>query len=88
MLYHFLISIQSSSYVVFDSGYKYMYDRYNDVYRFVPLNGDTAGLSARTDLIADAFFSPAGFNRGIVRAQLNLRLIQLKHKETNCTEQE
>ena len=49
----FFNGIQSSSYVVFDSGYKYTYDRYNDVYRFVPLNGDTAGLSARTDLIAD-----------------------------------
>ena len=40
----------SSSYMVFDSGYKYMYDKYNDVYRFVPLNGDTAGLCAFTDL--------------------------------------
>jgi len=39
----------SSSYMVFDSGYKYMYDKYNDVYRFVPLNGDTAGLCAYTD---------------------------------------
>ena len=54
----FFNSIQSSSYVVFDSGYKYAYDRYNDVYRFVPLNGDVAGLAARTDLIADSWFSP------------------------------
>ena len=46
----FFNGIRSSSYVVFDSGYKYMYDRYNDVYRFVPLNGDIAGLGARTDL--------------------------------------
>ena len=45
---------------LFDSGYKYMYDRYNDVNRYVPLNGDMAGLSARTDLIADAWYSPAG----------------------------
>ena len=57
----FFQGIQSSSYVVFDSGYKYMYDRYSDVYRYVPLNGDIAGLSARTDLVADSWFSPAGF---------------------------
>ena len=68
----FFNSIQSSSYVVFDSGYKYAYDRYNDVYRFVPLNGDVAGLAARTDLIADSWFSPAGFNRGIVRGAVKL----------------
>ena len=68
----FFNGIQSSSYVVFDSGYKYMYDRYNDVYRFVPLNGDIAGLAARTDLVADSWFSPAGLNRGIVRGAVKL----------------
>ena len=68
----FFDNIRSSSYVVFDSGYKYTYDRYNDVYRFVPLNGDMAGLSARTDLIADSWYSPAGFNRGIVRGAVKL----------------
>jgi len=68
----FMNSIRSSSYVVFDSGYKYMYDRYNDVYRFVPLNGDMAGLSARTDLIADSWFSPAGLNRGVIRGAVKL----------------
>ena len=62
----------SSSYVVFDSGYKYMFDKYNDVFRFVPLNGDTAGLCAFTDQIADSFFSPAGFNRGNVRGAVKL----------------
>ena len=62
----------SSSYMVFDSGYKYMYDKYNDVYRFVPLNGDTAGLCAFTDQIADSFFSPAGFNRGNIRGAVKL----------------
>ena len=62
----------SSSYMVFDSGYKYMYDKYSDVYRFVPLNGDTAGLCAFTDSIADSFFSPAGFNRGNVRGAVKL----------------
>ena len=68
----FFNTIRSSSYVVFDSGYKYMYDRYNDVYRHVPLNGDIAGLGARTDLIADAWWSPAGLNRGIVRGAVKL----------------
>jgi phage tail sheath protein FI len=68
----FFDAIRSSSYVVFDSGYKYCYDRYNDVYRFVPLNGDIAGLAARTDLVADAWYSPAGFNRGIVRGAVKL----------------
>ena len=62
----------SSSYMVFDSGYKYMFDKYNDVFRFVPLNGDTAGLCAFTDQIADSFFSPAGFNRGNVRGAVKL----------------
>ena len=68
----FYSSISSSSYAFFDSGYKYMYDRYNDVYRYVPLNGDMAGLAARTDLIADSWFSPAGFNRGVVRGAVKL----------------
>ena len=68
----FFNGIRSSSYVVFDSGYKYAYDRYNDVYRFVPLNGDIAGLAARTDLVADSWFSPAGLNRGIIRGAVKL----------------
>ena len=68
----FFNGIRSSSYVVFDSGYKYQYDRYNDVYRYVPLNGDIAGLAARTDLVADSWFSPAGLNRGIVRGAVKL----------------
>ena len=62
----------SSSYVVFDSGYKYMYDKYNDVFRFVPLNGDIAGLCANTDAVADPWFSPAGYNRGSVRGAVKL----------------
>jgi len=62
----------SSSYMVFDSGYMYMYDKYNDAYRFVPLNGSTAGLCANTDNVADAWFSPAGFNRGSVRGAIKL----------------
>ena len=68
----FFNSRSSSSYCVFDSGYKYMYDKYSDVYRFVPLNGDIAGLAARTDIVADAWFSPAGFNRGNIRGAVKL----------------
>ena len=68
----FFDGIRSSSYVVFDSGYKYCYDRYNDVYRYVPLNGDIAGLAARTDILADSWFSPAGLNRGIIRGAAKL----------------
>jgi len=68
----FFDAIRSSSYVVFDSGYKYTYDRYNDVFRYVPLNGDIAGLAARTDLIADTWFSPAGYNRGVIRGAVKL----------------
>ena len=68
----FFSGIRSSSYAVFDSGYKYCYDRYNDVFRFVPLNGDIAGLAARTDILADSWFSPAGLNRGVIRGAAKL----------------
>ena len=68
----FADGLPSTSYAVIDSGYKYMYDRYNDVYRFVPLNGDIAGLCARTDTIADSHFSPAGYNRGQIRGAIKL----------------
>ena len=68
----FFGNINSSSYCVFDSGYKYMFDKYNDVYRYVPLNGDIAGITANTDLVADAWFSPAGYNRGGVRGVTKL----------------
>jgi phage tail sheath protein FI len=65
-------TLTSSSYAVLDSGYKYQYDRYNDVYRYIPLNGDTAGLAVRTDFVADPWFSPAGFNRGQVKNVVKL----------------
>ena len=68
----------SSSYMVFDSGYKYMYDKYNDVYRYVPFNGDTAGLCAFTDNVADPWFSPAGYNRGNVRGAIKLAFNPMK----------
>ena len=62
----------SSSYMVFDSCYKYMYDKYNDVYRYVPMNGDIAGLCAYTDGVTDPWFSPAGLNRGNIRGAIKL----------------
>jgi phage tail sheath protein FI len=65
-------NIGSSSYVVIDSGYKYMYDIYNDKYRWVPLCGDIAGLCARTDVTNDPWWSPAGFNRGQVKGVVKL----------------
>ncbi len=58
---------RDTSYAVLDNNYKYMYDRYNDLYRYIPMNGDTAGLCARTDTTNDAWWSPAGFNRGQVK---------------------
>jgi phage tail sheath protein FI len=64
--------IPSSSYAVLDGGYKYIYDKYNDIYRYVPLNGDTAGLMVRTDNERDPWFSPAGFNRGQVKNVIKL----------------
>jgi phage tail sheath protein FI len=59
--------IGSSSYAVLDSGYKWQYDRYNDVYRWIPFNGDIAGLTAKTDDLRDPWWSPAGFNRGNIK---------------------
>ena len=57
----------SSSYAFMDGNYKYQYDRYNDTYRWVPFNGDIAGLAARTDQSNDAWWSFAGYNRGIIK---------------------
>lgn len=59
--------LPSTSYAVMDSGWKEMYDVYNDVFRWIPLNGDVAGLCARTDDERDAWWSPAGYNRGIMK---------------------
>lgn len=64
--------LPSSSYAVLDTGYKYQYDRYNDKYRWVPLNGDIAGLCARTDATNDAWWSPAGLNRGQIKNVVKL----------------
>ena len=65
-------ALPSSSYAVMDSGWKYMYDKYNDVYRYVPLNGDIAGCCAFTDGARDPFWSPAGLDRGNIRNAIKL----------------
>lgn len=66
--------LTASSYAFIDSGYRYQYDKYNDVYRWTPLNGDMAGLCARTDDDRDPWFSPAGYNRGSVKNVVKLSL--------------
>ncbi len=68
----FFDQLPSSSYVAFDSGYKYMYDKYNDVYRYIPCNGDIAGLCLQTTEVAEPWFSPAGFQRGGIRNAIKL----------------
>jgi len=62
----FYSSATSTTYGIFDSGYKYMYDRFNDTFRYVPLNGDIAGTCARTDIEQFPWFSPAGTSRGAI----------------------
>ena len=62
----FYSSATSTTYGIFDSGYKYMYDRFNDTFRYVPLNGDLAGTCARTDIEQFPWFSPAGTSRGAI----------------------
>jgi hypothetical protein len=64
--------LMSTSYAVFDSGWKYQYDTYHDVYRWIPLNGDMAGLCANTDSVADPWFSPAGMSRGNIKSVIKL----------------
>jgi len=66
------ILARSSSYAVLDSGWKYQFDKYNNLYRWVPLNGDIAGLCVRTDFERDPWFSPAGFNRGQIKNVVKL----------------
>ena len=68
----FFDAIQSSSYAVFDSGYKYMFDRFNNTFRYVPCNADVAGLMARTDLNQYPWFSPAGTQRGVFNNAVKL----------------
>lgn len=76
-------ALPSTSYAVLDSGYKYQYDRYNDKYRFIPLNGDTAGLCARTDYTNDPWFSPGGLNRGQIKNVVKLAVNPTKTDRDN-----
>ena len=68
----FFDSVTSSSYAVFDSGYKYMFDRFNNEFRYVPLNADIAGLMARTSINNYSWFSPAGAARGVINNAIKL----------------
>jgi hypothetical protein len=63
---------RTSSYVVADSGWKYQYDVYNNIYRWIPLNADVAGLCVNTDSVRDPWYSPAGFNRGQIKNAVKL----------------
>ena len=69
---NFFNPLASSSYAVFDSGYKYMYDRFNNTFRYIPCNGDVAGLMVRTSIVAYPWFSPAGQQRGILNNAIKL----------------
>jgi len=71
-LINFFSPLTSSSYAVFDSGYKYMFDRFNDIFRYVPCNPDVAGLMTRTNLVAFPWFSPAGQQRGVINNAVKL----------------
>ena len=68
----FKTAIGNSTYTVIDSGYKYMYDKYNDKYRWVALNSDIAGLCAKVDANQDTWFSPAGLTKGQIRGSIKL----------------
>ena len=71
-LINFFSTLASSSYAVFDSGYKYTYDRFNNIFRYVPCNPDVAGLMVRTSLQAYPWFSPAGQQRGVINNAVKL----------------
>ena len=68
----FYSPISSSSYAVLDSGYKYTFDRFNNQFRYIPTNGDTAGLMVRTSIESFPWFSPAGLQRGIINNSIKL----------------
>lgn len=65
-------NLPSTSYGTMDSGFKYVYDKYNDVYRYVACSGDTAGVTARTDFVRDPWYSPAGYDRGQIKNVIRL----------------
>ena len=67
LIISFFKTLPSTSFAIFDSGYKYIYDKYNDKYRYVPCAADVAGLCIATTINAETWFSPAGYNRGNLR---------------------
>jgi len=69
---NFFNGLTSTSYAIFDSGYKYFYDRFNDKYRYLPCNGDVAGLCVATSATLDDWYSPAGVNKGSLRNAIKL----------------
>jgi hypothetical protein len=71
-LINFFSPLASSSYAVFDSGYKYTYDRFNNVFRYIPTNADVAGLMTRTSITTFPWFSPAGQQRGVINNSVKL----------------
>ena len=83
----FYAPLTSSSYAVFDTGYKYMYDRFNDKFRYIPTNGDVAGLMVRTNIQAYPWFSPAGSEDNRIM-QLNLHSTHPRYKEIVCIQEE
>ena len=71
-LINYFSPLTSSSYAIFDSGYKYQFDRFNNIFRYVPCNPDVAGLMTRTNLVAFPWFSPAGQQRGVINNAIKL----------------
>jgi phage tail sheath protein FI len=71
-LINYFSSLSSSSYTVFDSGYKYTYDRFNNKFRYIPCNADVAGLMTRTNIVSFPWFSPAGQQRGVINNAIKL----------------
>jgi phage tail sheath protein FI len=71
-LINYFSPLTSSSYAIFDSGYKYQFDRLNNEFRYVPCNADVAGLMTRTNLVAYPWFSPAGQQRGVINNAIKL----------------
>lgn len=69
---------KDSTFAVIDSAWKYQYDRFNDAYRWIPLAGDIAGLCARTDTIADPWYSPGGYSRGQIKNVVKLNWVPNK----------
>jgi len=68
----FFSALSSSSYAVFDSGYKYTYDRFNNLFRYIPCNADIAGLMMRTNINSYPWYSPAGQQRGVLNNAIKL----------------